>query len=85
MKGRRINVRGTVSSLTYPAEGPGPNLDVIVTVGESDRLLLRFLGRRDMGCLSIGSVVRVRGALSESGGSFAVINPEITVLPAQGA
>ena len=85
MKNRRINVRGTVTAITYPAQGPNPALDVIVTVGEDDRLLLRFLGRRTMGCLEIGSLVRVRGALSDADGSPAVINPEFTVLPPERA
>ena len=78
---RRLNVKGTVTAITYPAEGPDPRLDVIVTVGEDDRLLLRFLGRRDMSCLEIGSRLRVRGALSDADGSPAVINPSITVDP----
>lgn len=80
---RRINVKGTVTAITYPGEGPSPRLDVIVTVGQEDRLLLRFLGRRKLGCIEVGSQVRVRGALSDADGAVAVINPDITVLPAE--
>ena len=83
-RSRDINVIGTVTSITYPAYGGSTYLDVIVSLHDSEigeNLLLRFLGRRTLSCLEIGSSVRVSGALSHTAGAPVVFNPEITVIP----
>ncbi|MBR5950815.1 MAG: OB-fold nucleic acid binding domain-containing protein [Actinomycetaceae bacterium] len=84
---RNIHTTGTVTSITYPAYGGSAQLDVMISPlgeemysGGADSLLLRFLGRRTMACLEIGSLVRVRGTLSRSQGVPVVFNPAITVM-----
>lgn len=84
-RSREINTIGEVTSITYPAHGSSTHLDVIISLREDDdagseNLLLRFLGRRSMACLEIGSLVRVHGTLSSTAGTPIVFNPTITVM-----
>lgn len=82
---RVINEVGEVTSITYPAHGSRTHLDVIISPRDNDgdggeNLLLRFLGRRTMSCLEIGSLVRVHGVRSYVAGTPIVFNPVITVM-----
>lgn len=85
---RIINEVGEVTSITYPAHGSSTYLDVIISPRDNDgnakeNLLLRFLGRRTMACLEIGSLVRVHGTRSFLAGTPIVFNPAITVMAGQ--
>lgn len=80
MSQARINVKGTVTAITYPAYGATPNVDVTIHVG-SALLILCFMSRRNIDAIDIGQRIQVRGRLTERDGVPVVYNPEYTILP----
>ncbi len=79
MTSRHINVRGSISAISYPGVGEEPVVSVMLTVGEQS-VVLAFLGRTDIHGFQIGSKLHVKGMLSERQGLPTVFNPRFSVL-----
>lgn len=75
----RVDVVGTISSMTFPGVGRPPVLKVDFAADELV-YVLSFLGRTDMTCLEVGSQLRVRGTVTNNHGVPTIFNPNYTVI-----
>ncbi|MGV9183053.1 hypothetical protein [Arcanobacterium canis] len=80
MAKRRINVRGSVISVTYPGTSYAPNITVSLQVGDVV-LRLVFMSRRQLHAIDIGQSLNVRGNLVTVEGVPTLFNPSYSILP----
>jgi hypothetical protein len=55
--------------------GEVPNVECVLVDGSGESITLVFLGRRSIGGLHSGSVLRVEGMVGKHRGRLAMINP----------
>ncbi|MDP9800154.1 RecG-like helicase [Arcanobacterium wilhelmae] len=79
MAKRRINVRGSVISVTYPGASDAPNVVVSLQVGTAV-LRMVFMSRRHLSAIDIGQELNVRGNLVTVAGAPTLFNPTYTIL-----
>lgn len=79
MNKRHINVKGTVTAITYPAWDSAPVVRVTVQVGAT-MLALVFQSRRSVEALDIGQLLHIRGAVNTRDGIPTIFNPEYRIL-----
>jgi RecG-like helicase len=78
---QRARVAGRVKSLTVQPWGDVPTLQVQLT-DDQGKLIVAFLGRRQIAGLSPGSRIVVDGTVTERRGQLVMINPDYEFLPA---
>ncbi len=77
---QRARVAGRVKSLTVQPWGNVPTLQVQLT-DDQGKLVVAFLGRRQIAGLAPGSRIVVDGTVTERRGHLVMINPEYEFLP----
>jgi amino acid transporter len=78
---QRAKVAGRVKSVTVQPWGNVPTLQIQLTDDEG-RLIVAFLGRRQIAGLAPGSRIVVDGTVTERRGQLVMINPEYEFVPA---
>jgi amino acid transporter len=78
---QRARVAGRVKSLTVQPWGDVPTLQVQLT-DDQGKLIVAFLGRRQIAGLIPGSRIVVDGTVTERRGQLVMINPDYEFLPA---
>ncbi len=77
---QRARVAGRVKSLTVQPWGNVPTLQVQLT-DDQGKLVVAFLGRRQIAGLAPGSRIVVDGTVTERRSQLVMINPEYEFLP----
>lgn len=77
---QRARVAGRVKSLTVQPWGNVPTLQVQLT-DDQGKLVVAFLGRRQIAGLTPGSRIVVDGTVTERRSQLVMINPEYEFLP----
>lgn len=73
---RRVRVAGVIRRLTVFPMQDNESLEAVVSDGTGE-VVVRFMGRRAIGGLSLGTHVVVEGVLAEQRGSIRMINPTL--------
>jgi hypothetical protein len=73
----RAKVVGRVKSMRVQPMGEVPNLECVLIDNSGEAITLVFLGRRSIGGLHSGSVLRAEGMVGKHRGRLAMINPSL--------
>lgn len=73
---QRVRVAGVIRRLTVFPMQDNESLEAVVSDGTGE-VVVRFMGRRAIGGLSLGTRVVVEGVLAEQRGSIRMINPTL--------
>jgi RecG-like helicase len=73
---QRVRIAGVIRRLTVFPMQDNESLEAVVSDGTGE-VVIRFMGRRAIGGLSLGTRVVVEGLLSEQGGARRMINPTL--------
>jgi amino acid transporter len=76
----RAKVVGRVKSMRVQPMGEVPNLECVLIDNSGEAITLVFLGRRSIGGLHSGSVLRAEGMVGKHRGRLAMINPSLELL-----
>jgi RecG-like helicase len=79
---RRVRVAGRVSSVTVQPWGSVPTLECELR-DDSGRVMIAFLGRRQVGGVIPGARLLITGMASERRGRLVMINPDYDFLGAR--
>jgi len=72
----RVKIAGVIRRLTVFPMADNESLETVVSDGTGD-VVVRFMGRRAIGGLTLGSRVVVEGVLGESHGHVQMMNPRL--------
>jgi RecG-like helicase len=72
----RVRIAGVIRRLTVFPMQDNESLEAVVSDGTGD-VIVRFMGRRAIGGLGLGTRVVVEGVLGESRGSVQMMNPRL--------
>jgi RecG-like helicase len=72
----RVRIAGVIRRLTVFPMQDNESLEAVVSDGTGE-VVVRFMGRRAIGGLSLGTRVVVEGVLAEQRGSIRMINPTL--------
>jgi RecG-like helicase len=72
----RVRIAGVIRRLTVFPMQDNESLEAVVSDGTGD-VIVRFMGRRAIGGLGLGTRVVVEGVLGESRGSIQMMNPRL--------
>jgi RecG-like helicase len=73
---QRVRIAGVIRRLTVFPMQDNESLEAVVSDGTGE-VVVRFMGRRAIGGLSLGTRVVVEGVLAEQRGSIRMINPTL--------
>jgi RecG-like helicase len=73
---QRVRIAGVIRRLTVFPMQDNESLEAVVSDGTGE-VVIRFMGRRAIGGLSLGTHVVVEGVLGEQRGSIRMINPTL--------
>jgi RecG-like helicase len=71
-----VRIAGVIRRLTVFPMQDNESLEAVVSDGTGD-VIIRFMGRRAIGGLGLGTRVVVEGVLGESRGAIQMINPRL--------
>jgi hypothetical protein len=75
-----VRLRGTLKTVTLRPRGGVPALEAELFDG-SGRIVLVWLGRREISAITPGRLVEVEGRIGRHGGDRIIYNPRYTLLP----